>query len=212
VPGQIRPTACGAQAKPAHVWWHGSLPHGPAGSSARPARARRGARAARGHRAAGSGAAASWRGGRRPAGRLGVWEPAAIAQAGRGGGAGQGGTDGDAPRQRRNDRAERSAQDSGVLVEGSSGDRQRVWRGPAARGDKEVRKWRLIEENGGSRRRSPMNGGRRRSSGGISCGRHPPVIGGGQEVGRGVGRAHAVGEEERKQGKGGRMRWRRRPF
>jgi hypothetical protein len=35
---------------------------------------------------------------------------------------------------RRNDGAERSAQDGGVLMEGSSGDRRRVRRGPAAQG------------------------------------------------------------------------------
>jgi hypothetical protein len=34
------------------------------------------------------------------------------------------------------------------------------------------------------------------------AGRCPLVVGGGQEVGRGVGRAHAAGEEKRKQGKG----------
>jgi hypothetical protein len=34
------------------------------------------------------------------------------------------------------------------------------------------------------------------------AGRHPPVIGGRWEVGRGVGRAGASGEKKRKQGKG----------
>jgi hypothetical protein len=36
--------------------------------------------------------------------------------------------------------------------------------------DKGVRKWRLMEETGGSRRRSPTNGGRRHGSNGIPCG------------------------------------------
>jgi hypothetical protein len=35
------------------------------------------------------------------------------------------------------------------------------------------------------------------------AGRHPPVIGGRWEVGRGVGRAGASGEKKRKHGKGG---------
>jgi hypothetical protein len=70
-------------------------------------------------------------------------------------------------------------------------------------GNKGVRKWWLMEETRGSRRRSPMNGGRRRGSGGIPCGQCPPVVGNGQEVGRGVGRARAAGKEERKWGKGG---------
>jgi hypothetical protein len=69
-------------------------------------------------------------------------------------------------------------------------------------GDKGLRKWRLMEETGGSRRRSPMNGGQRRGLIRIPCGRHPPVIDGGQEVGRCVGRTRAAREEERKRGKG----------
>jgi hypothetical protein len=51
-----------------------------------------------------------------------VGELVGIVHTGRGGGAKQGGTNGDTPRQRRDDGAERLARDGGVLVEGSSGD------------------------------------------------------------------------------------------
>jgi hypothetical protein len=51
-----------------------------------------------------------------------VGELVGIVHTGRGGGAKQGGTNGDTPRQRRDDGAERLARDGGILVEGSSGD------------------------------------------------------------------------------------------
>jgi hypothetical protein len=38
-------------------------------------------------------------------------------------------------RRRRDDGVERTARDGDVPVEGGSDDRQRVWRGPAARGE-----------------------------------------------------------------------------
>jgi hypothetical protein len=71
----------------------------------------------------------------------------------------------------RNDGVERPAWDSGVLVEGSSGDRRGVRRGPVARGGhRGVRKCRLMVETGGSRGCSAMNGERWHGAGGILYG------------------------------------------
>jgi hypothetical protein len=128
VPGLIRPTACGARAKPTHMRGHCGLLCSPAASSARPARAWHSTRAARGHRAT-----PGWHGRQRLAGRLGVGEQAGIAHTRRGGCAGQGGTGGDASRRPCDDRAERSARDDGAPVEGGSVDHRRVRQGPAAR-------------------------------------------------------------------------------
>jgi hypothetical protein len=100
-------------------------------------------------------------------------------------------------------RAERSARDGGVPVEGDSDDRRRVQGGPAARGG--TRGW----GNDGWLRRPEARGGAHwwMADGGTvqvdsRAGQRPPVIGSGQEVGRGVGWAREAREEERKWGKG----------
>jgi hypothetical protein len=51
-----------------------------------------------------------------------VGEPTGVAHAGKGGGAGQGGTGGDAPRRRCDEGAAKSARDGSVPVGGGSGD------------------------------------------------------------------------------------------
>jgi hypothetical protein len=90
----------------------------PSSHSARPAQARHGACAARGYRAMATRAAAGWCGRWHPTGRQDVGKLTGIARAGKGEGARQGGTDGDALRRRRDDEVAGSAQDGGVLVEG----------------------------------------------------------------------------------------------
>jgi hypothetical protein len=85
---------------------------------------------------------------RRPAGRPGVGEPAGIAHTRKGGGAGQGGTDGDAPRQRCDGGAAESAWDGGVPVGGGGGSGSGDLWGPRQ----------LQRVNGGVRRGSHWSG------------------------------------------------------
>jgi hypothetical protein len=70
---------------------------------------------------------------RRPTGRQGVVAPAGVAQARQGENAWQGGTGGDALRQRRDGGVAEAARDSGVLGSAvSSGGRRRWWSVPGA--------------------------------------------------------------------------------
>jgi hypothetical protein len=116
--------------------------HGPTASSARPAQARRDVHAARGHHEMATRVAAGWRGRRRPAERPGVEELAGIAHTRKGGGAGKGGTDGDAPR-RYTTKGRRSRLRTAVFR----------WRGGGGSGDL----W-------GPRQLQGVNGGVRRGS------------------------------------------------
>jgi hypothetical protein len=119
-----RPTTCGTRPKPAHVRWHSGLSRGQA--STRPSR-----------RVVATHAAAGWRDWRHPTGRRGTGKPAGTAHARRGGGDGQGGTDGDAPRRWCDDGVVGSTRDGGVSVEGLLWRSPVAWGGPAARNEGE---------------------------------------------------------------------------